>query len=200
MSPSSGRAAHGVRRFSALDAAVLGATTLGVTVLVANCVRSRPIGNPGVPQPARSVELSRYLGLWYEIARYDASFERGCEGVTAEYSLRPDGLIRVLNTCRVDASDGRLRVADGKAKVVPGSGNTKLKVSFFGPFFYGDYWVLDHAEDYSWSIVGEPTGRYLWILCRDPAPTDTAKEALIGRAAELGYDTSLLRMTRQPPA
>ena len=78
--------------------------------------------------------------------------------------------------------------------------NAKLKVSFFGPFFFGDYWVLDHAEDYSWSVVGEPSGKYLWLLCREATPAEAVKVALVRRATELGYDVSMLRMTRQPPA
>jgi apolipoprotein D and lipocalin family protein len=80
--------------------------------------------------------------------------------------------------------------------VVADSGNAKLKVSFFGPFFFGDYWVLDHADDYSWSIVGEPSGHYLWILTREATPATSVKDALIERVRALGYDTSMLRMTR----
>jgi apolipoprotein D and lipocalin family protein len=72
-------------------------------------------------------------------------------------------------------------------------------VSFFGPFF-GDYWVLDHADDYAWSIVGEPSGRYLWILSRNATPTPAALAALKSRAAALGYDVTMLRETKQPPA
>jgi apolipoprotein D and lipocalin family protein len=75
--------------------------------------------------------------------------------------------------------------------------NAKLKVSFFGPF-YGDYWILDHADDYSWSIVGEPSGRYLWILDRDAAPPEAEVRRLIDRARSLGYDTSMLLRTVQP--
>ena len=87
--------------------------------------------------------------------------------------------------------------ANGKAKIVDGSNNAKLRVSFFGPF-YGDYWVLDRAEDYSWSIVGEPSGRYLWLLHRKPQPGAVTITQMRSRAAELGYDLSLLRMTQQP--
>ena len=158
-----------------------------------------PVGNASVPEPAKPVEFDRYLGVWYEIARYDNGFERGCEAVTAEYSLRPDGLIRVLNTCREGSPAGRARSYEGKAKIVPGSRNAKLKVSFFGPFFVGDYWVLDHADDYAWSIVGEPRGKYLWILSRDPTLSGETLDMLIGRVRHLGYDAGLLRMTRQPP-
>jgi apolipoprotein D and lipocalin family protein len=159
------------------------------------CV-SGPSGNPNPPQPAKAVELDRYLGKWYEVARYDMRFEKGCEGVTAEYSKRPDGLIRVLNTCRQGAVDGPVKVAEGKAKVVDPATNAKLKVSFFGPFFC-DYWVMDHADDYSWSIVGEGSGKYLWLLSRKP-PTDADRAALTARAKALGYDVTMLRPTKQP--
>lgn len=152
-----------------------------------------PVGNRAVPQPAKSVDLSRYLGRWYEVARYEQSFQKGCEGVTADYSLRDDGKIRVVNTCR--KPDGRITDAVGKAKIVDPATNTKLKVSFFGPF-YGDYWVLDRADDYSWAIVGEPSGRYLWLLSRQPNPDN--REALIARAKALGYETAPLVLTRQP--
>ena len=82
-------------------------------------------------------------------------------------------------------------------KIVDAATNAKLKVSFFGPF-YGDYWVLDHAEDYSWSIVGEPSGRYLWLLSRAAKPGQARLDQLIARAGALGYDTSMLRITQQP--
>lgn len=158
-----------------------------------------PSGNLAVPQPAKAVELDRYLGRWFELARYENRFEKGCEGVTAEYARRPDGGVSVLNSCRKGAPDGKLSAARGKAKVVEGAGGAKLKVSFFGPF-YADYWVLDRADDYSWSIVGEPSGRYLWLLSREATPSREVMEAHLARLRRLGYDTSKLRMTRQPPA
>ncbi len=158
-----------------------------------------PVGNPRVPEPAKPVELDRYVGRWYEIARYDVSFERNGEGVTADYTARPDGLIDVLNTERLFAPDGRERSARATARPVPGSGNAKLKVAFFGKFFVGNYWVLDHADNYAWAIVGEPSGRYLWLLARAPVLADEERDALVARAASLGYDTGMLRFTRQPP-
>jgi apolipoprotein D and lipocalin family protein len=154
-----------------------------------------PVGNAAVPQPAKTVDLQHYLGRWYELARYEQGFQKDCEGVTADYALRGDGKISVLNRCR--KPDGKLSDATGKAKIVDPATNAKLKVSFFGPF-YGDYWVLDHADDYSWSIVGEPSGRYLWILSREANPGEARLEALIARARALGYDTSMLRITKQP--
>lgn len=167
---------------------------LPLAMSLSACV-SGPVGNPRPPQPAKTVELDRYLGKWYEVARYDMRFEKGCEGVTAEYSKRPDGLIRVLNTCHQGAVDGPVKTSEGKAKIVDTTTNAKLKVSFFGPF-YGDYWILDHADDYGWSIVGEGSGRYLWLLSRK-LPTQADREALTARAKALGYDVGLLRPTKQ---
>lgn len=156
-----------------------------------------PVGNAAVPEPARAVEVDRYLGRWYEIARYDVgAFQAGCEASTADYSLREDGEIRVLNTCRDGSPTGEVRTAEGRARIVEDSRNAKLEVSFFGPFYFGDYWVLDHAEDYSWSIVGEPSGRFLWLLSRTPDPAPAVRDRILNRTAELGYDTSRLRMTR----
>ena len=153
-----------------------------------------PVGNNAVPQPAKPVDLTQYVGLWYELARYENRFERNCEAVTAEYRAQAGGTIQVINSCRQGAVTGPLKVAKGRAKVVPGSGDAKLKVSFFGPFF-GDYWVLDHADNYDWSIVGEPSGRYLWILGRAAHPPAELRERLRARVGELGYDVSLLRPT-----
>ena len=115
--------------------------------------------------------------------------------MTADYSLRADGKIDVINRCR--KSNGNIDEARGIAKIVDPVSNAKLKVSFFGPF-YGDYWVLDHANDYSWSIVGEPSGRYLWMLAREANPGAEATEQLIGRAGALGYNTTMLVRTKQP--
>ena len=154
-----------------------------------------PVGNTAVPQPAKPVELSRYLGRWYELARYEQGFQKDCDGVTADYSLRDDGKIAVLNRCR--KPDGKISEAKGRAKVVDTATGSKLKVSFFGPF-YGDYWVLDRADDYSWAIVGEPSGRYLWILSREAVPGKAKLDALIARAAALGYDTAMIWVTVQP--
>lgn len=161
----------------------------------ATVISRHPVGNRSVPEPKKRVDLQLYLGRWFEIARYEQSFQKGCEGVTADYALRPDGSIDVVNRCR--KPDGKLSEARGRAKVVESASNAKLKVSFFGPF-YGDYWVLDHDDDYRWAIVGEPSGRYLWILDREPVPSQGEVDILIKRARALGYDTSMLLRTRQP--
>jgi apolipoprotein D and lipocalin family protein len=189
------RRSAGMKRTSKLLA--LGGIGLAAIGLAAcsTLVSRHPVGNRSVPQPNKSVDLQKYLGRWYEIARYEQSFQKGCEGVTADYSLRADGNIDVLNRCRKPG--GKSSEARGRAKVVDGETKAKLKVSFFGPF-YGDYWVLDHADDYGWSIVGEPSGRYLWILNREATPEEAEVKKLIDRAKGLGYDTSMLLRTKQP--
>lgn len=175
----------------------LGSLAFAALALTAyNNLGSRhPVGNSAVPEPGKPVDSRRYLGKWYEIARYEQSFQKGCEGVTANYTLRSDGDIDVVNRCR--KPDGKAIEAKALAKIVDTQSNAKLKVSFFGPF-YGDYWVLDHADDYRWSIVGEPSGRYLWILHREATPAEAEIQMLINRARDLGYDVSMLLRTRQP--
>lgn len=170
---------------------------LGAAAMLAGCA-SAPSGNDSVPEPAKPVELERYVGRWYELARYENRFEKGCEGVTADYTAQPDGSIGVVNTCREGSPDGKASTAEGHAEVVPGSQGAKLKVTFFWPFA-GDYWVLDRGDDYDWAIVGEPSGTYLWILSRDPTPGKDVLDAHLQRARALGYDLNLVRLVQQPP-
>jgi apolipoprotein D and lipocalin family protein len=140
------------------------------------------------------VDLSRYLGKWYEVARYPNRFQRGCVSSTAEYSLRPDGDIRVVNTCR-DEADGRLRISEGKAWIVDSSTNAKLKVRFFWPFS-GDYWIIDLDPDYRHAVVGDPDHKYLWILAREPALSAEVYAAICERARAQGFDPSRLLVNR----
>ena len=161
-----------------------------------------PIGNTAVPQPAQTVAADRYVGLWYEQARYPNRFEDReneppCEGVTAEYQLRDDGKIDITNTCRKGRPTGAKDTAKGVAKPVEGSEGSKYKVSFFGPLYVADYWVLERAEDYSWAIVGEPTGKYLWLLTRAKTISNTERQMLYSRIEKLGYSATLLRPTKQ---
>jgi apolipoprotein D and lipocalin family protein len=161
-------------------------------------ITAGPIGNARVPEPARPVDIDRYAGRWYEIARYENRFEKGLDGVTADYALLRDGRVGVTNTGYTDPAFRQRRQSTGHARIVPDSGNAKLKVSFFGPFYVGNYWVLDHAEDYAWSIVGEPSGRFLWILAREAHPDGAQIDDLLGRVVALGYDPGLIRRTSQP--
>ncbi|CAM3160260.1 lipocalin family protein [Asticcacaulis taihuensis] len=154
--------------------------------------------NQKVPDPSKAVDLNAYAGLWYEVGRYENPFEAGYEGVTDHYALTEEGDIKIQATLHKDTADGPERKIPSKAKVVPGSGNAKWKVSFFGPFYLGDYWVMDHAEDYTWTIVGEPTGKLLWVMTRDPHPVLEIWSVLQRRVAELGYNWANVRKVAQP--
>ena len=147
----------------------------------------------------RSVDLERYLGTWYEIASYPAWFQRGCTAVTAEYSRRDDGLIRVVNSCNKGSLDGKLRQSTGRAKVVEGSGNAKLKVSFFRPF-WGDYWIIDLDPEYGWAVVGVPSRKFLWILSRSRSMDEALVQEIASRLPAKGYDPAQLVRTLQPGA
>lgn len=170
---------------------------LAAGCLLAAC-QPQPSGRDSA-EPLRtvdSVDLDRYLGRWFEIARYENRFERGCAGVTADYARREDGLIAVTNTCYQDGLDGRRRAANGRARIADEATNAQLEVSFFGPF-WGDYWIIDLDDDYRWAVVSEPQGRYLWILAREPQmDADTFAERLAWLEAE-GFDTSLLIRVEQ---
>jgi len=172
--------------------------SLGLLFGLAACatLTKMPVGNRAVPQPAKAVDLDRYLGRWYEIYRYDAPFQKGCEAVSADYARNADGTIRVVNRCHKNSVDGPEKTATGRARIVDAATNAKLKVSFFGPF-YGDYWILDHDDQYQWAIIGEPSGRYLWVLTRTPRPSEAEKAALRQRVEHMGYDWTLVRETRQ---
>jgi apolipoprotein D and lipocalin family protein len=143
------------------------------------------------------VDLERYLGTWYEIARNPAPFQEGCVATIATYSQRSDGGIRVINRCRVETLDGELREAEGRARIADSETNAKLRVTFFWPF-YGDYWILALGEDYDWALVGEPARRYLWILSRTPRMDEALFEDIVGRLPALGYDPDDLIITPQP--
>ena len=142
------------------------------------------------------VELERYVGRWYEIARYPHRFEKGCSSVTADYSLQEDGTLLVLNSCCLESEGGRIKKAEGRAKVVDQVTNAKLKVSFFWPF-YGDYWILQVDPDYQYAIVGEPTRKYVWILSRTPVINDRLYDNLVKNISSYGYDPGNLIKTKQ---
>jgi apolipoprotein D and lipocalin family protein len=140
-----------------------------------------------VPQ----VDVKRYLGSWYEIARYPNRFQKGCVDSRADYRLRPDGDIRVLNTCRKDNPEGPMKSAEGRAWIVDKNTNAKLKVRFFWPFS-GDYWIIDLGENYEYAVVGEPKRKYLWILSRRPAMDPESYQEILERLKEKGYDPGKL--------
>ena len=146
-------------------------------------------------QVVSSVDLARYAGKWYEVARLPNRFQRDCASdTTASYTLRLDGKIRVVNSCR--KSDGIIKSATGTARLASDKEpNSKLKVSFFWPF-YGNYWIIDLDPDYKWAVVGEPGRKYFWILSREPRLDDTLYQQVLDRAKQQGYDVSPLIKTR----
>ena len=146
--------------------------------------------------PIISFDLNRYLGKWYEIARYDHIFERNLVGTTAQYSLRDDGKIKVINSGHLKTLDGPYKESIGKAKVRKNGAPGQLEVSFFGPF-YGDYNILELAPDYSYSVVGSSSPKYLWILSRTPQLTSEQRNTIIRNLQQRGYDTDKLIWVEQ---
>ena len=143
-----------------------------------------------------NVDLGRYAGTWYEIARYPNRFQKGCVGTTAHYTLRDDGKIDVLNQCRENTLDGKLLSAKGTAKVAGEKTNAKLKVTFFWPF-YGHYWIIDLGENYEYAVVGHPDRKYLWILSRSPGMDEGLYNQILDRIKRQAYDVSRLIKTPQ---
>ena len=156
-------------------------------VSLAGCVSVPKVDNA----PVSAFDLNRYRGEWYEIARFDHSFERGVERAKAKYSLKDDGTIEVVNS---GIKDGKPKTAIGKGKTTDTPG--LLRVSFFGPF-YADYRVMMIDEDYTYALVGSGGADYLWILSRTPGLPETAKSELLAEAQRRGYDTDKLIWVRQ---
>ncbi len=153
-------------------------------------------GNYPPLETVQSVDLQKYLGKWYEIALLPTSFEEGCHCTTAEYSLIDSETVRVINTCNEDSADGKIDRAKGKAFIVEGSNNAKLKVQFFWPF-KGDYWILELDNDYQYALVGAPSREYLWILSRTPQLDQKIIDKLLKSAEQKGFDTSKMIYTDQ---
>lgn len=150
-------------------------------------------GCTGIPdgiEPVDNFELEPYLGTWYEIARLDHSFERGLSNVTANYSLRDDGGVAVLNR-GYRAGKDEWDEAQGKAYFIGDPGIGRLKVSFFGPF-YGAYNIFELGDNYEYSLVAGPDRSYLWILAREARLPQAMLDELLSKAEAAGYDTSEL--------
>lgn len=142
----------------------------------------------------QKVDLDRYLGSWYEIARYEHRFEKDCKNVTATYSIKENKKIEVINSCTKITTNNKTE-AIGEAYAVDNT-NSKLKVSFFWPF-YGDYWIIMLDEDYSYAVISEPSKKYLWILSRDKKLDENIKDNILKRLESLDYDLSKLIWTIQ---
>jgi apolipoprotein D and lipocalin family protein len=150
---------------------------------------------PTTPLPTvESVDLARYIGAWYEIALLPNGFQSQCVADTQARYRKDGDVIRVTNRCR--KSDGSLAEINGVAKIVEGSGNAKLRVSFFRPF-YGDYWVLALDPDYRWALIGEPRRKFGWVLARTPTLEEGSLKRALDRADELGFKREEFRLTPQ---
>ena len=155
--------------------------------LATECVSGPKVDNA----PVAALDLNRYLGEWYEIARFDHSFERGVEHSKANYTQNADGTIKVVNS---GIKDGKPKTAIGKGKTTDTPG--LLRVSFFGPF-YADYRVMLIDEDYTYALVGSGGADYIWLLSRTPGLSETAKSELLADAQRRGYDTDKLIWVEQ---
>ena len=159
---------------------------IAAAMALSGCVSGPKVDNA----PVAALELNRYLGEWYEIARFDHSFERGVEQAKANYTLKDDGTIEVVNS---GIKNGKPKTAVGKGKKTDTPG--LLRISFFGPF-YADYRVMLIDKDYSRALVGSGSADYLWILSRTSGLSETAKSELLAEARRRGYDTGKLIWVR----
>lgn len=157
---------------------------------------------PAPVTPIPSLDVPRYMGAWYEIAKYPNRFQKQCAGnTTAHYSLQPDKTVQVINRCR--RADGTIDEAVGTARQLGGPTSPTLKVRFapawlsFLPMVWGDYWVIDLDPNYQLAAVSEPGRDYLWILSRTPTVSRQAYGALLERLERQGFDLSRLEMTPQ---
>jgi apolipoprotein D and lipocalin family protein len=161
-----------------------------LAVLMPGCV-----GIPANLKPVQGFDANRYLGTWYEIARLENSFESGLEQITAHYSPREGGGLRVLNR-GYDPEKRNWKDAEGKAFFVGPPTEGRLKVSFFGPF-YGAYNIINLDDNYGYALVSGPDYSYLWVLSRTPQLPDTVLKQLVAKAKEFGFDTDKLIYVKQ---
>jgi len=168
-------------------------------ILIIGCAPSTTVRDNLPPlTTVPRVDLSRYMGTWFDIASFPQSFQKGCHASTATYTLRDDGLVTVVNRCRKGGLDGPWDQATGVARVTDPATGARLKVSFFRPF-WGDYWIIDLDPEYRYAVVGHPSRDYLWILSRTPSIDPAVYQRIIERLKALRYPVERLRQTPQPP-
>lgn len=156
-------------------------------ITISSCSTSQNINSTTVEE----LDLNRYLGKWYEIARFDHTFERGLVGCTANYSLKDDGSIKVINAGYKNSLDGKYQETEGKARRPNDTEPGKLEVAFFWNF-YADYYVLELADDYRYALIGSKKSKYLWILSRTPQMSKTDLNFVLESAKKRGYNTQQL--------
>lgn len=179
---------------------LIAALLCGCSLAIAN---PAPASQPNAPLPTiAALDLPRYMGTWYEIARYPNWFQKKCAGFSrADYSLKPDGRVQVINRCRLQ--NGETDIALGTGRQIGDATSPRLEVRFapawlsFIPAVWGDYWIIDLDEGYQLVAVSEPRREYLWILSRTPRVEPRAYDALLERLGRKGFDTGKLLVTRQ---
>lgn len=143
------------------------------------------------------VDLDRYLGKWYEYARYPNAFQKNIVGVIAEYRLRKDGRLDVINSGKVGTLNGKNDRSKSLGWVVEDTKNTRWRVQFIWPFSV-PYWIIDLDDDYQWAVVGQPSRKYLWVLSRTAHLDEEVYRGICKRLQEQGYDSARLKKTPQP--
>lgn len=171
---------------------LISAAAMSVALGLSGCVTAPSPDEVRAPAPLKPVDLERfYSGRWLEIARLPMRLTDGCVAGATNYVVVEPTRVDVRDTCQVDTPDGREKAIGGRGEILDPGANAKLRVRYLAGFVTWDYWVLDHAEDYSWFISADPTFDKLWIYTREvPGPAE--REALVARAAALGYDVSRL--------
>ncbi len=167
-----------------------------MNALILALLLSADAGTPVDPDQTVQLDLSRYLGTWYEIARFPNFFEKGCVGVTATYTKAEGGEVAVLNRCLQDKLDGEVKRANGKAWVPDAKQPGKLKVQFFWPFS-GDYWVLEVGPEYEYAVIGSAKKSTCWIMSRTPAMDPVLYGEIVTRLKARGYDVTKLEKVLQ---
>jgi apolipoprotein D and lipocalin family protein len=143
------------------------------------------------------VDIDRYMGKWYEIARYPVPFEKKCSATTAEYTLRPNGKITVVNSCREGAINGPVRTTTGTVWVTDKNSNARFRVQMFWPFA-ADSWIFDLGQNYEYTVTGDPKGKGLWIFSRTPQMDETKYQEVVGKLKSQGHETWKIVRTPQP--
>ena len=162
-----------------LSALLLGAPAAGVA-------------RAGAPKPVRPVASDLYSGRWYEIARTPNTMQKDCQGATSDFQGFAAGAFTVIETCHRGSPTGAAKTVRARARIVPASDNTRFRMSFLGGLVHQEYWILDHADDDSWAVMGTPGGNYVWLLSRRPSLPPNVRAAAIARVGALGYAPSRL--------
>lgn len=171
-----------------------------ILLLISSVTSAFGQGSTGELKTVNSVNIERYAGRWYEIAKYPNRFQKSCvSDTTADYVLKSNGRIEVTNRCL--KKDGKINRAVGEAKIVDKATNAKLKVRFAPKFLsflglvWGDYWIIELADDYSYAVIAEPGRDYFWILSRKPEMDDKTYQAILSRAETKGFEPSRVERT-----